>query len=365
MTGLCFLFGLILASLEGPNEIQSNRESFQNIYKRKVDAENIFPSVESVYKKCYEEYQSKFTLTESLLRFMEECTKEGVETQKKRFQSLVDEVALERAHGSSTFNWVSCDAASTEYEQKNSAINEWTNSYQDLKVLYLQQGLSEEKVHEKAVMEADGFSNCSFNVNAGAVFWYTVMTTIGYGNAAPVTNSGRWFVGIIGFFHLCIFVVITGHAGYIVLTILDDFFSQVGLTRLKEGTVAVVFWLAMFVLWLLLMALIWFNSFSEILYHLAQRLGTSDGFPEVLLSDGMWFAFVSITTIGFGDIYVDHSSASVTTPFICVVLFSIGSILFANFWLKLSKCIIDRIKSSQNTSLDEKMKSLRVSKMNR
>lgn len=56
------------------------------------------------------------------------------------------------------------------------------------------------------------------------------MTTIGYGNTVPTTLSGQWFVGVFGgFFHLCVFVMIVAHVGYISITKVDNFFDGVHL----------------------------------------------------------------------------------------------------------------------------------------
>jgi hypothetical protein len=44
---------------------------------------------------------------------------------------------------------------------------------------------------DQSVKDATGSSMCSVNIGASAWFWFTVMTTVGYGNQSPITKEGR------------------------------------------------------------------------------------------------------------------------------------------------------------------------------
>ena len=59
-----------------------------------------------------------------------------------------------------------------------------------------------------------------------AWFWFTITTTIGYGNTAPVSVGGRALVYTAGFMCILIFVGIQSKCGHVVTSIVDDFFVR-------------------------------------------------------------------------------------------------------------------------------------------
>jgi len=80
-----------------------------------------------------------------------------------------------------------------------------------------------------------------------------------------------------------------GRAGYVFLVVADDLFHRLGRPRLTRGVTAAVLWAAVFVLWVLLIAGV------AVGWSYNRRNGS--GFA---LSEAMWFAYISVTTIGFG-----------------------------------------------------------------
>ena len=55
--------------------------------------------------------------------------------------------------------------------------------------------------------------SCEINTAGGAVFWFTIMTTLGFGNTAPITEGGRAMVYTLGFVCILVFTAIIGQAG--------------------------------------------------------------------------------------------------------------------------------------------------------
>merc|ERR1711957_1139995 len=57
----------------------------------------------------------------------------------------------------------------------------------------------------KELEEDDGHLNCRPSTLGGAIFWFTIMTTIGYGNTAPETQGGRALVFTFGLLSILLF----------------------------------------------------------------------------------------------------------------------------------------------------------------
>ncbi|KAK1744491.1 hypothetical protein QTG54_005024 [Skeletonema marinoi] len=79
---------------------------------------------------------------------------------------------------------------------------------------------------EKSFADANGFDDedCFPNMWAGSWFWFTIMTTIGYGNTAPATDGGRIMIFTLGFVSILFFGFVLGKAGSIVVAIVEDSF---------------------------------------------------------------------------------------------------------------------------------------------
>jgi len=191
-------------------------------------------------------------------------------------------------------------------------------------------GLSDEEAHMNALENASGSDECIVNTAGGAIFWFTIMTTIGYGNTAPITPGGRLLVYFMGFVSILAFTAVMGHAGYILLVIVDDFFYRKNLKKLTEGFLAVLFWLCMLILWILVLAGI------SVLYT-RDRYG--DGHDNDL-AENFWWAFISVTTVGFGDVYIPHDVFRAGDMFYVPLILLLGFVMLANFLYKLSDFIL-------------------------
>ena len=112
------------------------------------------------------------------------------------------------------------------------------------------------------------------------------MTTVGYGNQSPETMEGRILVGCLAWISIIIWMVLLFVAGQGVGIIMDDFFRKCNLKFMTGDIAGAFFWGLMGFLWILVLA-----SFAVAYW------GEINNFQDTL-SDGLWFAYISLLTVG-------------------------------------------------------------------
>jgi hypothetical protein len=360
LIGLSFLFGLGLATLEGPGEIESNNQLLRDFISENHRVSELVSSVDEKYKSCLVEYT---TLggggggdnNHDLLTFMEDCTNDKrIEISNHLDKTYEDTFMNLAINNQFSYNWVTCGFNETSgrsyaHEQSFTVHENWWKSFTSYKNIYIGQGLTESNAMEKAFLKADGSETCVINYTGGAIFWFTIMTTIGYGNTAPVTMGGRALVVVMGFVSILLFSAVMGHAGYIMVTIVDDFFTQFGMKRFLEGIISVLFWSVMLLLWLF--------AYAGLAYaYTYEHWGQFD--IDYRFVDAFWFAYISVTTIGFGDLYIRHDVAKPIDMLVTPLFFLAGFVILANFLVKFSEMVINSVILSSK-ELDVNMKSIR------
>lgn len=333
LIGLAFLLGYGLASFEKTGEIQQNNELLSNVALKSAAIANIINSYETGYTTCLTQFQDESLPSDNLLTFMDDCTKQMKEQNAQIVQSIQDDLYSDTGL---TFNWSTCDdnqGSTYEWDQATLFTENWFSSQQQWMEKLIGEGMSESDAYTQSLSKADGSQNdCVVNYVGGAIYWFTIMTTIGYGNCAVTTVGGRMLVFFCGFFSILVFSALIGHAGYIMLTIVDDFFNRVGLKTLTKGITAVVFWFVMLLLWLFVVAGI-FKLWIQVNYGEMAKYIDFDWF------DAYWFAYITVTTVGFGDYNIPHDTARARDMFMVPIIILIGFVLLANFILKLSQFI--------------------------
>jgi Ion channel len=140
-----------------------------------------------------------------------------------------------------------------------------------------------------------------------------VMTTIGYGNASPTTVGGRAMVYLLGSISILLFGGVSARAAYVITSLLEE----------------TLLWGAIYCAWMLTIAV-----------HYIQWQESRLGNKHESLAEGYWFAYISTTTIGFGDYYLKPSVLELTDLFIYPILFLMGFSFLAAFLSKLSDLFV-------------------------
>lgn len=114
------------------------------------------------------------------------------------------------------------------------------------------------------------------------------MTTMGYGNQAPLTWQGRALIFSLGFLSVLLFGVILQRAGRVTSVLFDDSLSHFQMRILSRSWFLCAIWGIIYYGYMLINAY-YIKSWK------ASRLGDT-----ISLGEGYWFSFISFTTIGLG-----------------------------------------------------------------
>ena len=130
--------------------------------------------------------------------------------------------------------------------------NVWEQDFQYWHDVYLEEAESskggnltideKQEAFEKALEQATGSGGCQSNRAGTSWFFFTIMTTVGYGNQAPSTTGGRVLVATFGFFSILCFGAILANSGGILAVLYEDVVHRCNLKRLGKPFWASMFW---------------------------------------------------------------------------------------------------------------------------
>lgn len=375
LIGLSFLGGYLVALVESDDEIAKNDANIADFIN--------FVIALSVFSGKLGETETT-TEFEDIGEIPELCIM-NIDTDHSNttrfFQELLEcglSLLVQRGEfGGLSFEWITCgeemdresqaehviaDWIDSYVEHRNSSINatseamhmadtsehlieDWIDSY----AVHLNSTINttNEAIFTAAASTATGSKDCSVHVAAGALFFFLIMTTVGYGSTAPVTDAGRALVFTLGFVSILCFTSLISRAGSICLAVFDDFALRIGAERLARGAWAALFWLVMLTVWLLILAAV-ADSARHGKYGFAGLTSFHDEF---------WFSYITITTVGLGDYHIPHETITVGNMFYIPVLLMFGFVLLANFLHKFSVAL--REFFPQGRSLEEVLEERR------
>ncbi|XP_075699670.1 potassium channel, subfamily K, member 16-like [Rhinoderma darwinii] len=168
----------------------------------------------------------------------------------------------------------------------------------------------------------NGTSEKRTNWDFSSAFFFagTVVTTIGYGTISPRTAGGQIFCVIYALFGIPLNVIVLGQVG----KLLSRWCESLGKCLLKKGMgkkkakiLTIIFFLVTGVIVFLGIPPLVFRATEEWTYR-----------------EGVYYAFISLSTIGFGD-YVVGSGPKGTHPFYGYRILVYFWIIFGLAWLSL------------------------------
>jgi len=277
LIAMCFLCGFILAMKEKGTEIESNDTILRALYIEEVleGGQNIAVSraYQNVTSMCIDKYSLEKTLLSNNTAFnyngtdvkevVTSCIGEASRTLTFIKSPFEDLLSVDNSPDSLTFNWIRCPLEDSQKEglspiqySNQSVIDSFNTTFQKINEDF-QQGFADgsgrgRKFREGFIAEIQkisGHDHCHVNAPGGAIFWFTVMTTVGYGNTVPQSIGGKALVYTLGFISILLFAAVNANAGYVSLAVADDFFRKRKLKSLTKGIGASTFWLGAYFVW--------------------------------------------------------------------------------------------------------------------
>jgi Ion channel len=334
LLGMAFAFGSAVAALESPGEIASNDAILAGVYSEYgsyvAEQESIRNTIMKVPGKCLTEYDQNVTVQElvstpnrqNLMGALVQCATDEAEVKFPMLPLFPD--FFVRAGPQLKFDWTTCNRTGYEVDVYARQYTQYVTDF-TVDFLELWDGNDTEAI-VNALSQATGAKTCSPHYIGGAWFWFTVMTTIGYGNAIPATVSARLLVYTCGFITVIGFIALNNTAGGFVVTVVDDLLLRLRLQRLTKGIFSVLLWLCLLILTMLALA-------GATKSWVQKRMNAT-----VSLSDAYWYSFITSTTIGLGDINVPHSELEAVDMFSIPLIILCCLVVLGNFAGKLAHC---------------------------
>lgn len=183
-----------------------------------------------------------------------------------------------------------------------------------------------------SIQHATGGSACEVNRAASGWFWFTILSTVGYGNQAPATRVGKALVYTAGFISILAFAGILATAGYIASAVWDDMLVRLKLRFFAKDWVSCIIWGCFYYIWMVVIA-------ASTKAWKITRMGETD----FTMSDGYWFSYISSTTVGLGDIYLEPEGLLYRDLISFSLLLLVGFVLVSAFLGKLDLMVRDVI----------------------
>ncbi|KAL9186811.1 hypothetical protein ACHAXT_010531 [Thalassiosira profunda] len=293
-----------------------------------------------------------------LLKSMNECGVAALDVVES--YRLGEIVVAELASQDITFDWIRCTDGKVNLAdvvfnplantsmfrpeaQEELVVEAWLANQREMYCAYVDMAVAankslaeaEREAMRQSFSQASGFDSCEVNSYAGGWFWFTVMTTIGYGNTAPVTDGGRAMIYTLGFASILIFAGLLAKAGSIVVAVIDDWLHRLHLSVLAWPSIQAFVWGGLYYLWSFLIA-------SYYVHWNDDRLA-----EEITYKDAYWFAYMSTTTIGLGDYYLDHSVIIGIDLLVWPLLILFGFVLLSAFLNKVGELVASFLPKEQ------------------
>eukprot|EP00536_Pseudo-nitzschia_multiseries_P005760 jgi/Psemu1/286002/fgenesh1_pg.112_\ len=178
---------------------------------------------------------------------------------------------------------------------------------------------------KQSVLEATGKGGCQTNTGSSAWFWFTIMTTVGYGNFSPETKTGRILVWCLGWLSIIAFGGIMIVVGNTYTAILDDLLTRFNLQWMKRPVYSAAVWGSISVVWIVIIAgrarFFWDTNTPQF---------------EYTLGDSYWFSYITVLTVGLGDFVLQPQGIFITDVFQWTALCLHGFIFISSFLGKVS-----------------------------
>jgi len=181
---------------------------------------------------------------------------------------------------------------------------------------------------EQSVLNATGGKQCDANTGSSTWFWFTVMTTVGYGNMSPVTLKGQALVYAFGWLSIIAFGGIMVYTANTYNAIGDDLFKRLRATWLRQPVYSMMIW-----------AILTLLSLNLIAYEARIYWESRDPDFVFIPADSYWFSYISMLTVGLGDFYLQPYGFFIEDLFKWTTTMLHGFVFFSTFLGKVGDLV--------------------------
>jgi len=200
--------------------------------------------------------------------------------------------------------------------------------------------LDYEGVVEEAINNGINVVTQDYHVNWNYIqsvfFSTTILTTIGYGNIAPITFPGRLFCMLFAIVGIPLTLCVIADVGQVFATMISTIWEKNKdriqpvldkIMRKKDDDEEVEFG-GTKVVYFCLIFLVLFLSFGAFLFTL---------WEDWTFFDAFYFCFITMTTIGFGDIVPDIKIGEKTAYMLVCTIYILVGMAFTTTFLELAR----------------------------
>ena len=181
----------------------------------------------------------------------------------------------------------------------------------------------------------------SWDIASSIFFSTTIVTTIGYGNISPATVGGQTFTVFYAIIGIPLFVYVSGQLG-------------MRLSKLSERGTAIVGKCIKSAKWRSIMSAILIYLLGFIVFSLCAA-GVFTAIEGWAYRESVYYTFITLTTIGFGDFYPSFAGGS--SGSVEGVLYRI----FVSIWILIGLVWMATVVSATADSIGSVIKRKRIS----
>lgn len=231
--------------------------------------------------------------------------------------------------------------ASKPQAQQQAYMDEWNRHFDELRqknlLMYIEADEnntvddSRMQAFQASLEEATGRTTCTVNIAAAGWFWFTVMTTVGYGNQAPSSAGGRAMVFTAGFLCILFFGAVLATSGTIISHIVFDIVYRLRIKILLRKQVMMLIWGLFWCIYMIGMSAMFMKWAWD-------RLG-----EDIAWQDAYWFSYISTTTVGLGDYYQAPQALFIVDLLVFALAYLFGFVLVSAFLAELGLLLAQHV----------------------
>jgi len=234
-------------------------------------------------------------------------------------------------NSSLTFDWTECSDADDNVPLRwvNQAVyvfGEWNMNFGTLYQQNQMSGMSEPEAFEDAVTSARGHDGCGAHTPGGALYWYSITTSTGFGPRILSSNNSRILIYFCGIASFCLWFALLFKSSSSLSQATNWMFTKIDYCEKAKKVFSVVMWLGFFWLMVFIASLLFLLRLSNV-----YEMDYVDILERIPIREAFWLHFNAYTTLGLGDYSFPSYGADTRGVFSNVMVSMLGYLSLSVF----------------------------------